>query len=275
MKRRIRIKRKDRVRQRYWVGRKIFHAHKSERKWDDKYPEVDMICPKCGTKNWAIASRVKGYKGIIAQCGTCGYVDKADKFIHSRTKQLESKNYGGGHLFGRHLKEKGIQIEGTPKERKVIRRLFERNPELIEENITIIPSHLPRIGSVALGRYHHEPKIMEIDKEFLLTNKMTIPTKYKKMIITHPENTQEKTLKHEIAHARQLPMFTILKEEKGVIKLPTEERIEMISKNPLRDIKLKMEEEAGIAEEILPQRKRKVPHEQIAKSFREAFKNGA
>lgn len=94
MKRKIWVKRKDRVRQRYWVGRKPFHARLRERKWDDRYPEVDLICPKCGAKNWAGVGRAKGYEGTIAQCGTCGYIDKADKFIHSRTKQLESKNYG-------------------------------------------------------------------------------------------------------------------------------------------------------------------------------------
>ncbi|MEK6829356.1 MAG: hypothetical protein AABY15_04460 [Nanoarchaeota archaeon] len=93
MKTRIWIRRKDRIKQRYWVGKKPFHAHKHYRKWDDKYPEVDTICPKCGTKNWSGVGRMKG-KGTIAQCGICGYVDKADRFVHSRTKQLESKNFG-------------------------------------------------------------------------------------------------------------------------------------------------------------------------------------
>ena len=58
------------------------------RKWDNRFPEVDLICPKCKTKNWAGVGRAKGYKGIIVQCGTCGYVDKADRFIHSKLKQL-------------------------------------------------------------------------------------------------------------------------------------------------------------------------------------------
>lgn len=93
MKHKTWIRRKDRVRQRYWIGRKQFHTHASKRKWDNRYPQVDMICPECGTQNWAGVGRMKG-RGTIAQCGTCGHVDKAEKFVRSRTKQLESKNYG-------------------------------------------------------------------------------------------------------------------------------------------------------------------------------------
>ncbi len=91
IKRRIRIKRRDGIRQRYWVGRKPFRAN--VRKWDYRYPEVDLICPKCGTKNWSGVGRVKG-KGTIAQCGNCGFYDRAEKFAQPKTKQLESKNFG-------------------------------------------------------------------------------------------------------------------------------------------------------------------------------------
>ena len=50
--------------------------------------DQQITCPKCKTKNWAGVGRAKVYKGIIVQCGTCGYVDKADRFIHSKLKQL-------------------------------------------------------------------------------------------------------------------------------------------------------------------------------------------
>ena len=179
---------------------------------------------------------------------------------HYWVKRYTKRNYAGGPLFGRHLKEKGVKLEGTPKERRVIRRLFERNPELIEGGTTVTSADLPKIGRVPLGVYYHEPKIIKIDKEFLLTGKRSIPTKNDKVIIFgYPENTPEKTFKHEIAHSRQSRAPDIFYDR-------------MIIKTPLKDILLKEEEEARIADQILPQRKRKVSQEQMAKSFRDIIK---
>ena len=103
-------------------------------------------------------------RGNIAQCGVCGYVDKADKFVHSRTKQLESKNFGSIRALQlQELSSKAIKVTD-----KGLSRL-EQSPPLstikedskgIETKKYMIPGHAL---TILKSRY---------DKEKVLTSKL-------------------------------------------------------------------------------------------------------
>lgn len=161
------------------------------------------------------------------------------------------KNYGGGPLFGKRLEEKGIRIRGTPKEKRIMMRLFERNPELIEPNLDM--SFSDKIPNDYIGEYNSGKR------RILIQN----PIKDKRFVpkdILKQATSSEEILKHEIAHSRQSP---------------SEQYIDTSHPSGYSSNISDKEKEAYIAEKVLPQRKRKISQEQISKSFREVFKDGA
>ena len=155
---------------------------------------------------------------------------------------ISKRNYAGGPLFGRHLKEKGIKLEGTPKEKRILRRLFERSPELIEENVTIKFEDLPFKIPMPAGRFNTGDRSIKLEKYYL-----TRPGFLSRIV------PPEETLRHETAHSRQFLKNTQPPQYYSPISHSSED----------------IEKEAQIAGKLPSQRKRKVPEEKINKTFRE------
>lgn len=174
------------------------------------------------------------------------------------------RNYAGGPLFGRYLQEKGIAIEGTPKEQKTIRRLFERSPEIIQG----IPKETKiKFGDVEGGLYYTPTSTITMERGITGKGARFLP---------------EEVLRHEVEHTKTHPtnpkMFDITsslftaaekgdKEAKQIIDNPSLYR-KFITTNLAKRVETE-EQLARTAQKAIPERKIKPSEEEEAKNLQE------
>lgn len=185
--------------------------------------------------------------------------------------------------------EKGIDIKGTPKEKKQLIHFFKRRPEEIKQ----LESHEEDYGGGYADLDKKYPKriktriimgdkgavfppgLIELPKEAFIT-------KYK---IAGEPFSAERIFLHEIGHIKDIKSRLLVKSDldKEMTKI-TEERYGRTKKDKMGIISVTPREFQDIyrqtAQEIpavkyeskIPERKIKVPEEQISKAFRETFK---
>ena len=209
MKRRVRIRRRDGIKQRYWVGRKPRKNYGSTPtgiRQDGRTYLLDT--GRKGKIGDILDSELNdGTKVKVEVIGFGRYGQRLVREIE------EKKNFGGGPLFGKRLQEQGIIIMGSPKEKRIMRRLFERSPEIIKDIPPNTQVKFEDLPENVLGIYKQPPA--NIEKEIGLTKRFIPQTNplLEEIQKTYPkarpqptiEKTPELVLRHEVEHAR-LPL---------------------------------------------------------------------
>lgn len=165
------------------------------------------------------------------------------------------RNYAGGPLFGERLKEE-IKLEGTPKEKRIIRRLFEKNPELIKKaSGTIVEfqrfEEPPFKSESGVGRFERKTRTIQLGKTLEFLYSLEQPSGEPKLILY--KKPTEEVLRHEITHAGQV--------------IPP--NIEQLSSSGLSKVGKSFEEEAVKSEKIIPERNIKPKEQEVMEPFKQ------
>ncbi len=234
---------------------------------------------------------------------------KEEQFCNKYAKRniqrdMVSKN--GGKLFQKELEKQNIMIIGRPKEKKQIRRIFEKNPELIKDaegTVFFIDDDSGRFSIGSRAKYQR-PDIYTknvVQKDFPQQKGHGDIITFAHDVYTTKEKP-ERMLRHELQHKKQYfkdpekyrtelelqNIFTknIEKREredlaklglyKGVDKSKiSEEQLEkaytIVRKNIQDYYSFPQEYEAQEAEKVIPERKIKVPKEKARYAYQQLF----